>query len=88
MDEVETVADDDERKLIGELSFFKEVLNFLWVVEVALATDTFDFPDLACSRSSLDVLEMNLGVLAEVDDGAQIVVESYDRNEPLRTSLY
>ena len=45
-----------------------EVLDLLGVVEVAPAADTLDLTDLTGARSSLDVLEVNLGVLAEVDD--------------------
>lgn len=68
MHEIETVADDNERQLVCELSLFEEVLDLLGIVIVALATDALDFANLTGTGSSLDVLEVNLGVGAEVDD--------------------
>lgn len=76
MDVVEAVADDDEGELVGKLGLLEEVLDLLGVVEVALADDALDLPDLAGARRGLDVLEVHLGVLADVDDRAEVVVES------------
>ena len=47
VDEVEAIANNDERKLVLKLDLLKEVLDFLWIVEIAFVTDTLDFPDLA-----------------------------------------
>lgn len=77
VDEIEAVADNDEGELVGQFGLLEEVLDLLWVVEVALATDTFDFPNLPRTCRSLDVLEVNLRVFTEIDDGAQIVVETW-----------
>lgn len=76
LDEAESIADDDERELIGELGFFEEVLDLFGVVVLRLAADAFDFADLTGSRCRLNVFEVDLGVLAEVDDRAEIVVEA------------
>ena len=77
MDEVESVADDDERELVLELRLLEEVLDFLGVVVVTLATDTLDFPDLACTRGRLDVLEVHLRVGTEINNGAKVIVETF-----------
>ena len=73
--EVEAVADDDERELVLELGFFEEVLDFLRVVEIALATDTLNRPDLTSTRGSLNVLKVDFGILAQVNDRAKIIVQ-------------
>jgi len=41
---------------------------------VALSADTLDLSDLTGSSRSLNVLEVDLGVFAEVDNGAKVVV--------------
>jgi hypothetical protein len=64
MNEIKTVTDDDKGQLIGEFSLFEEVLDLLRVIMVALATDPFDFTNLASASSSLYVLEVDLGVFA------------------------
>jgi hypothetical protein len=76
MHEVEAVTDDDEGKLIWELRFLEEVLDLLRVVVVALSTDPLNFTNLASASSGLDVLEVHLGILAEVNDGAKVIVET------------
>lgn len=76
MHEVEAVADNDERELVRELSLLEEVLDLLRVVEVALATDTLDLADLASASGSLDIFEVDLLILAEVDNGAEVVVQA------------
>ena len=76
MDEVESVADNDERKLVRQLSLLQEVLDLLRVVEIALSADTFDFTDLSSARSGLNVLEVNLRILADVDDGTKVVIKT------------
>ena len=77
MNEVEPVADNDERKLIRELRLLEEVLDFLRIVEIALSANALDFPDLPCAGCGLDILEMHLWVLAEVDNRAEVVVETF-----------
>jgi hypothetical protein len=62
--------------LILELRLLQEVLDFLRIVVVALPTDPLNFADLASPSGSLDVLEMNLGIFAKVDDGPEIVVKT------------
>jgi len=76
MNKVKAVANDDERELVGQLGFLEEIFDFLGIVIVTFSTNTFDFPDLAGSCGSLDVLEMNLRVSTEVDNGPKIVVET------------
>jgi hypothetical protein len=76
MYEIEPVADDDERKLVLKFGFLEEVLDFLRVVVVALSADTFDLSDLVRAGGRLNVLEVDLGVLAKVDNRSKIVVET------------
>ena len=54
----------------------EEVLDALWVVAVALAADALHLFDLARLAGRLDVLEVDLGVLAEVHDGAQEIEQA------------
>ena len=84
--EAEPVANNDERELVGELGFLEEVLDLLRVVEVALATNALDLANLASTGSSLDVLEVYLGVLAEVDDGPKVVVQTWRNIETCEES--
>lgn len=83
MNEVESVADDDERELVLQLGFLEKVLDLLGVEVIALPTNTFDFPNLTSASGSLDVLEVDLGVCAEVDNGTEIVVETLEGLEAL-----
>ena len=73
---IEPVANDDERKLVLKFGLLEEVLHFLRVVVVALSADTFDLSDLVRAGGRLDVLEVDLGVLAKVDNRSKIVVEA------------
>jgi hypothetical protein len=68
MDEVETIADNDEWELIGELGFLEEVFDLLRIIEVTPSANAFDLTDLAGASGNLDVLKVNLGILAEVDN--------------------
>lgn len=54
----------------------EEVLHTLRVVAVTLSADSFHLFDLPCLAGSLNVLEVNLWVLAEVDNGTQEVEQS------------
>ena len=76
VNKVESVADNDEWKLIRQLGLLKEVLDLLRVVIVALSTDTFYFSYLTSAACCLNVLEVYFGILAEIDNGAEIVVET------------
>jgi hypothetical protein len=68
MDEVETIVDNDEWELIGELGFLEEVFDLLQIIEVTLSANAFDLTDLTSASGSLDVLKVNLGILAEVEN--------------------
>ena len=74
--EVEPIADNDEGKLVLEFGLFEEILDFLRVVIVALSANTLDLTDLISARGCLDVLEVDFGVLAEIDDRTEIVIET------------
>ena len=76
MHEVEPIADDDKRKLVLEFGLLEEILDFLWVVVVALSAYTLDLSNLVSTCGSLDVLEVNFGILAKVDDRSKVVVET------------
>jgi hypothetical protein len=55
MNKVEPIADNDEGKLVREFRLFKEVLDFLRVIEVTLSTNAFDFPNLTSASGGLDI---------------------------------
>lgn len=78
MYKVEPIADNDERKLVLKFGLLEEVLDLLRVVEVALSTNTLDLSDLVRAGGRLDVLEVDFGVLAKVDDGSEVIVETYE----------
>lgn len=77
MYKVESVADDDKRELIVKTCFLEEVLDLFRAVKVGLSADTLDLANLAGTCSSLDVLKVNFGVFAEVDNGTKVVVQTY-----------
>ena len=56
--------------------YLEEVLDSLWVVAVALPTDPLYFLDLARLAGRLDVLEVDVWVLAEVDHSPQEEVQA------------
>lgn len=56
----------------------EEVLDLLGVVDVAFPTNPFDLANLSRLGGSLNVLVDDLGVLAEVDDGTKVVIESLE----------
>ncbi|GJC99267.1 hypothetical protein ColKHC_08093 [Colletotrichum higginsianum] len=76
VDKVEPVADDDEGQLLLESSLLQEVLHLLGIVEVAVPADALDLIELTHLGGSLDVLEVNIGVLREVDDAAEVVEQT------------
>jgi hypothetical protein len=73
---VETVTNDDEGQLVRHLGFLEEILDLLRIVVVALAADPFNLSNLASPGGGLNVLEVYLGIFAEVNDGTQIVVQT------------
>ena len=76
MHEVEPIADDDKRKLVLEFGLLEEILDFLRVVVVALSAYALDLSNLVSTCGSLDVLEVDFGILAKVDDRSKVVVET------------
>lgn len=58
--------------------YLEEVLDALWVIAVALSADPLHLFDLARLAGSLDVFEVNLGVLTEVHDRAQEVEQTWE----------
>ena len=76
---IESIANDNERKLIRELGFLEEILDFLGIVIVAFPTDSLHLPYLTSTRCSLYILEMHFRIFAEIDNRAKIVVETCPR---------
>jgi len=68
--EVEAVANDYEGNLIGKFGLLQEVLDLLGIIVIGLPAN------LTCPCSSLDVLEVNLRVIAQVNDRTKVVIES------------
>ncbi len=63
VDEVEAVADDYERQLVGELRLLQKVLHRLRLEVVAFATHTLHFFDLPRFDCGFDVFEMDIWIL-------------------------
>lgn len=76
MHKVKPIADNDERELILKFGLLEEVLDLLRVVVVALSTNTLHLSDLVRTSGRLDVLEVDFGVLAKVDNRTEVVVET------------
>lgn len=55
----------------------QEILDSIWVIAVAFTANSLHFLHLACLASSLNVFEVNVGLLAEIHDGAQEIKQSY-----------
>lgn len=77
MYKIKSVADNNKRELVVETGLLEEVLDFFGIVKVGLSADTLDLTDLAGTGSRLNVLKVNLGVFAEVDNGTEIVVQTF-----------
>lgn len=77
MYKIKSVADNNKRELVVETGLLEEVLDFFGIVKVGLSADTLDLTDLASTGSRLNVLEVNLGVFAEVDNGTEVVVQTF-----------
>ena len=71
--------------MCGLSAYLEEVLYALGVVAVALATDPLHLLDLARLAGRLDVLEVDLWVLAEVHDGAQEVEQPWSTHTHTHT---
>lgn len=76
MHKVEPITDNDKRKLVLKFGLLEEVLDLLRIVVVALSANAFDLPDLVRAGGRLDVLEVDFGVLAKVDNGSEIIVKT------------
>jgi hypothetical protein len=74
--EVEAVANDYEWKLICKLGLLQKILDLLGVIVIGLPTDAFDFTNLTRPCSSLDILEVDLWVIAQIDNRAKIIIET------------
>lgn len=57
--------------------YLQEVFNPLWVIAVALSTDSLHFFDLTCFTGSLDVLKVNVGLLAEIHNRPKEVKQAF-----------
>jgi hypothetical protein len=77
MNEVEPVTNDDKRKLVREFSLLEEILDFFWVIEIALTTNALDFSNLTSASGGLGILEMDLWIFAQVDDRTKVVIETW-----------
>lgn len=73
MNKVKSVTDNNQGQLIGQFGLLQEVLDTLWVIAVALTTNSLHFLDLSCFTGSLDVLEMYIWILTEVNNRSQEV---------------
>ena len=78
MNEIESIANNNQGKLVRQSRFLQEILYLLRVVVITLATDPFDFGELTTSTGGLDVLEMYVGVGGEIDDTTEVVVQSLE----------
>ena len=77
MHKVKSIANNDQRQLVGQFGFFEEVFDALRVEAVRLATYALDFFDLACFACRLYIFEVHIGLLTEVDYGAEKVEEAF-----------
>lgn len=73
MNKVKSVTDNNQGQLIGQFGLLQEVLDTLWVIAVALTTNSLHFLDLSRFTGSLDVLEMYIWILTEVNNRSQEV---------------
>lgn len=73
MNKVKSVTDNNQGQLIGQFGLLQKVLDTLWVIAVALTTNSLHFLDLSRFTGSLDVLEMYIWILTEVNNRSQEV---------------
>ena len=76
MYEVESIADDDQRQLLSEVGLLEEVLHFLRIQAVGLATDALDLLKLTHLGGGLNVLEGNILILGDVDNATKVEVQA------------
>lgn len=76
MNKVKSIADDDQGKLVRKLLLLQKVFHAFRLVAAALAANALNFFDLVSFAGSLNVFEVNLGVLAEVDDRPQEIIKA------------
>ena len=81
VNKVETIANDNERKLVRQFRLLEEILDLLGIVVVALPTDAFDFRELATATGCLNVFEVDILILAEIDNAAEVVIQSFETLE-------
>jgi hypothetical protein len=53
VNEIKTITNDYERKLIGQLGFLQEVFDTFSIVTVRFTANSFHFFNLACFAGSL-----------------------------------
>jgi hypothetical protein len=58
------------------IPYLQEVFDLLGIIVVAFTTDTFHLTDVTSSACSLDILEVNQRILAQVDNGTEIIIQS------------
>lgn len=61
-----------------KLFYLEEIFNPLWVITVALPTDSLHFFDLTSFTSSLDVFKVNVGLLAEIHNRPKEVKQAFN----------
>jgi len=78
VDKVKSVTDNDQRKLICQFGLLQEVLHPLGIIAIALSADSLHLLDLSSLASCLNILEVNLRVLGEVDNGTKEVEQTLE----------
>jgi hypothetical protein len=86
--EVEAVANDYEGNLIGKFGLLQEVLDLLGIIVIGLPADSLNLTNLTRPCSSLDVLEVNLRVIAQVNDRTKVIIESLQTVSPTHMDIY
>jgi len=61
---------------IGQNIYLQKVLDPFWVIAVTFTADSFHFLYLTSLASCLDILEVNIWILAEVNNGTQEIEQS------------
>lgn len=84
MHKVKTVANNDQRKLISQLCLLEEILDSFCIVAIAFTANSLNFFDLTGFASGLNVLEVNFLILAEVDNRAEEVKQTFVAFERLK----
>mmetsp|Transcript_27593 Transcript_27593/g.79608 ORF Transcript_27593/g.79608 Transcript_27593/m.79608 type:complete len:1497 (-) Transcript_27593:110-4600(-) len=76
INKVETITDMDQRAGIGKLGILQILLHLLGDVNVRITADALGLLELPKLARRLNVLEVHVGVLREVDDGTEVVVQT------------